>query len=426
MLIHRRLPSSLLSPVRHQEIYKNPDGSLIFTETDVRMCAYSNSVADVKKLAERSNKGGETDEVWAKMTYDLPYPCEDTFYSGDRCAGNEIVQDGSETFLLLELIGAVQKKPKVAKAIPSFRRVPTSSRSRAHSTPRAASVGIARAAAAAAAKRLRRRRRTPTPHYTFNGITYVLRDGSLRAIPGARSSRPSGAATGGGVSAGPRPVTTTAAPPSVPTAAPAPREAPDPADVATATTGGTGGVALAVEGVSATCGPHEDLALDDAEGHSDGDIDEKMEDATHEEVSGVKETEKTEKMMPIDPLAFTKKPEAVEIQDDNGRILAVTQDEAEALARDMAAKSLVKLNSPRKRSNLEITQEEGDFYKNHILPYEEDSLVDLPLDDFDDEMSAVQKSIPSVDDQDVNDNLYEMWAALKAKKLKFDPFSMFE
>ena len=131
-------------------------------------------------------------------------------------------------------------------------------------------------------------------------------------------------------------------------------------------------------------------------------------------------------MIPIDPLAFTKKPEAVEIQDDNGQILAVTQDEAEALARDMAAKSLVKLNSPRKRPNFEITREEDDFYKNHILPYEEDSLVDLPLDEFDDEMSAVQKSIPSVDEQDVNDNLYEMWAALKAKKLKFDPFSMFE
>ena len=51
---------------------------------------------------------------------------------------------------------------------------------------------------------------------------------------------------------------------------------------------------------------------------------------TQEEVSEVKEDKETENLMQIDPLAFTKKSEAVEIQDNNGQILAFTQDEVEA------------------------------------------------------------------------------------------------
>ena len=38
------------------------------------------------------------------------------------------------------------------------------------------------------------------------------------------------------------------------------------------------------------------------------------------------------------------------------------------------------------------------LYEDPILPYKEDSLADLPLDEFDNKMSAIQKSIRWADE----------------------------
>ena len=70
------------------------------------------------------------------------------------------------------------------------------------------------------------------------------------------------------------------------------------------------------------------------------------------------------------------------IQEDDGRILVVTEEDVEAPGKIIGSESISPRVTPRKRTSDEITGEEGDFSDGALLPFHrDDELVDMLLDE---------------------------------------------
>ena len=104
----------------------------------------------------------------------------------------------------------------------------------------------------------------------------------------------------------------------------------------------------------------------------------------------------------------------------------VTQEEAEIFARNLAAKGLVTMGSPLKRSIDEISQEyHDDDSGGGYLPFDETAQDDLPLGQYDEEYSQYQNSNASTSDENETFFGSSLLKTITSKKFKFDGFQSF-
>lgn len=109
------------------------------------------------------------------------------------------------------------------------------------------------------------------------------------------------------------------------------------------------------------------------------------------------------------------------IQDDDGRILVVTEEDVEALGKIIDSESISpRASTPRKRTSDEITGEEGDFSDGALLPlHRDDELEDMLFDDFDEESHEKQYESP---DKSLTQEQLKAFLWKEAKKLKTSLF----
>ena len=133
-----------------------------------------------------------------------------------------------------------------------------------------------------------------------------------------------------------------------------------------------------------------------------------------------KESEKIGKKSSPKLRGTGRKPDAVRIQDDDGRILVVTEEDVEALKKITDSGSISPRATPRKRTSDEITGEDGDFSDGALLPlHRDDEVEDMLFDDFDEESHEKQYEYP---DNSMTQEQLKAFLWKGAKKLKYSSF----
>ena len=394
------------------------------------MCEYNSSVAALKKHAATSPdaKYHQPGEIWNKMVFDLPFPCEDTFYQGDpRIQSNEVIQEGNDICLLLEVIGKKEKKKRVPRATPTFRRVAKSARSAAHATPqvRIATPTAAKAAATHVATKLKKQRqKTQTPQvFNVGGASYELRGNKLILLKTnpPPNSNPNPAAA-------PQRNKGQAAPPVPTTGAQGHSGSLQAQGSVNTTTGGRGAAGGgAVPALNPTL--NTNLAPDVQNQHliqpqiAPADVeDAEMPDADRDDDKEPESVQKNPPESNFDSNAAG----LVEIEDENGTVITLTREEAEYFAQEQAARGLITLQSPKKRSALEISQGSVDYEEGTLEFYDHEQHHSPASErDHDSQMIDLNEMIGPVAERENEESVNRLLGTLMRKKIKINPREWF-